>query len=253
MTIGPAAAIRARWWAAVPIASLVLAAVAVGWHTVALAAGYLLNNYPFLSPDSYDWILEGVYLTRMLTGPAPATPLPVGRSPVFVLLMAMDAALGQRGWVFAAVSAATLLGTGWLLLPHWGRFRYATAVALSGLVLVLVAPVNFLRFYVLSDTLCVALSIAAFLLMFRASDEQGGSWSSLLAGVDDGAGRLDAGLRRPGPGDRGGCHRDARLAPPARRPLPGALRSSGWAPSGRWWSAVSSGSPSCRTSDNRFS
>ena len=69
MTIGPAAATRSRWRAAIPIASLVLAAVAVGWHTIALAAGYLLNNYPFLSPDSYDWILEGVYLTRMLTGP----------------------------------------------------------------------------------------------------------------------------------------------------------------------------------------
>src|SRR5262249_39599007 len=134
-------------------------------------------------PDSYDWILEGVYVTRMVTGPSPATPLPVGRSPVFVLSMAMDALLGQRGWVFAAVSAATLLGTGWLLLPHWGRFRYATVVALSGLALVLVAPVNYLRFYVLSDTLCVALSIAAFLLMFRAAGEQGGWWPSLAAGA----------------------------------------------------------------------
>jgi hypothetical protein len=79
MTFGSAAAIRSGW-RAIPIVVLILAAGAAGWHTVVLAAGYLLNNYPFLSPDSYDWILEGVYLTRMLTGSKPATPLPMGRS-----------------------------------------------------------------------------------------------------------------------------------------------------------------------------
>ena len=219
MTLGPAAAIRAGWRATTPIAALILAAVAVGWHTVVLSAGFLLNNYPFLSPDSYDWILEGVYLTRMLTGAAPASPLPMGRSPVFVLLMTMDAALGQRGWVFAAVSATTFLATGWLLLPHWGRFRYATVVALSGLALVLVAPVNFLRFYVLSDTLCVALSIAAFLLMFRAADEQDGSWSSLaasaataLAGLTQGYGVVAPGIATLVIGVRALRHRQGAVA-----------------------------------------
>jgi hypothetical protein len=219
MTIGPAAAIRAGWRATTPIAALILAAVAVGWHTVVLSAGFLLNNYPFLSPDSYDWILEGVYLTRMLTGAAPASPLPMGRSPVFVLLMMMDAALGQRGWVFAAVSATTLLATGWLLLPHWGRFRYATVVALSGLALVLVAPVNFLRFYVLSDTLCVALSIAAFLLVFRAADQQGKSWlgvtasiATALAGLTQGYGVVAPGVAAAVIGGRAVRHRQGAVA-----------------------------------------
>jgi hypothetical protein len=212
-------AITSGWRATIPIAVLILAAVVAGWHIVVLASGYLFNNYPFLSPDSYDWILEGVYLTKMVTGPKPATPLPMGRSPVFVLLMTMDAALGQHGWVFALVSATTLLATGWLLLPHWGRFRYPTLVALSGLALLLVAPVNFLRFYVLSDTLCVALSVAAFLLLFRAADEQGGPWPSLaasaataLAGLTQGYGVVAPGIAATVIGVRALRHRKVAVA-----------------------------------------
>jgi hypothetical protein len=143
----------------------------------------------------------------------------MGRSPVFVLLMMMDAALGQRGWVFAAVSAATLLATGWLLIPHWGRFRYATVVALSGLALVLVAPVNFLRFYVLADTLCVALSIAAFLLMFGAADQQAKSWlgvtasvATALAGLTQGYGVVAPGVAAAVIGGRALRHRQGAVS-----------------------------------------
>ncbi|MGH7335497.1 MAG: hypothetical protein ACREKS_22685 [Candidatus Rokuibacteriota bacterium] len=92
-------------------------------------------------------------------------------------------------------------------------------MALSGLALVLVAPVNSLRFYVLSDTLCVTLSIAAFLLMFRASDKQGGSWPSpaagattALAGLTQGYGVLAPGIAAAVIGMRALRHRQDAVA-----------------------------------------
>ena len=56
--------------------ALLAASLAIGWQIVRTADGFLLNNYPFLSSDSFDWILEGVYLARALTGAWPERPLP---------------------------------------------------------------------------------------------------------------------------------------------------------------------------------
>jgi len=166
------------------VVALLVVSVAAGWHVIASADGFLLNNYPFLSPDSYDWILEGEYLARMWNGTPPARPLPTGRNPIFVAVMTLDALFGQRGLVFAVVSAAAVFATGWLLIGHLGRFRHPTAVQFSFLAIALLAQVNFLRAYVLGDSLCVALMIAAFLAILRAAREGGAwSWVALAAGL----------------------------------------------------------------------
>ena len=169
---------------AVVVAVLLAVSVAAGWHIVATADGFLLNNYPFFSPDSYDWVVEGAYLVRMLGTAPPAQPLLTGRNPVFVAVMALDALLGQRGLVFAVVSAAAVFATGWMLIGHLGRFRHPTAAAFSFLIIVLLAQVNFLRAYVLADSLCMALTIAAFLATLRAAREAGGwRWVATAAGL----------------------------------------------------------------------
>lgn len=161
---------------------LLVVSVAAGWHIIACADGLLINNYPFLSPDSYDWIVEGAYLERMLGAAPPAQPLSTGRNPVFVAVMALDAWFGQRGVVFGVVSAAAVFATGWLLIGHLGRFRHPAAAQLSFLAIVLLAQVNFLRAYVLADSLCLALSVAAFLATLRAVPESGG-WPWVAAAI----------------------------------------------------------------------
>jgi hypothetical protein len=163
------------------LAALLVASLAWAGHIVATADGLLLNNYPFLSPDSYDWIVEGAYLARMLGGERPERPLPRGRSPVFVGVMALDALLGQRGIVFAVVSAAAIFATGALLVGHIGSFRYQTAAAVAFLAVTFLAQVNFLLPFVLADSLCVALSIAAFRAMLRAGEGGGGRGGAATA------------------------------------------------------------------------
>ncbi len=155
---------------------LLAVSLAVGWHIDTCANGFLLNNYPFLSPDSYDWILEGEYLFRLLSGVPPERPLTRVRNPVFVVLMAADAALGQRGLVFAALTVAVTFATGWLLIRHLGRFRYQAAVQCAFLVIILLAQLNFTKVYVLADGLCVMLSIAAFLATLRAARPASSAW-----------------------------------------------------------------------------
>jgi hypothetical protein len=158
------------------VAVLLAVSAVGGWHIVSCANGYLLNNYPFLSPDSYDYIVEGEYLVRWLSGAPPERQLSHLRNPVFVGVMAVDAVLGRSGVVFALVSAAATCATGWLLIGHLGRFRHPAAAQLCFLAIVLLAQLNFTRIYVLSDVTCMALMIAAFLSTLRAAGETANWW-----------------------------------------------------------------------------
>ena len=43
---------------------------------VVLANGDIVNNYPYISPDGFDWYMQGVYLDKVLSG-ATLPELPV--------------------------------------------------------------------------------------------------------------------------------------------------------------------------------
>ena len=175
--IGPAGSGPGPWARPPPVTwALLAASLAIGWQIVRTADGFLLNNYPFLSSDSFDWILEGVYLARALTGAWPERPLPAGRNPVFVAAMTLDALLGQRGIVFAVITATALFAVGWLLVAHIGRFRHQAGAAGAFLVITILAQVNSLQMYVLADLLCLALSVGAFLAVIRLTQAQADPW-----------------------------------------------------------------------------
>jgi hypothetical protein len=144
-----------------------LLALALGifhlWLMGGLHRGDFFNSYPFISDDGFDWIAQGVALNERIVG-VDASPWPVLRNPVFVLVTALDDALHASGDViiFANAAAVTLTfaSLGWL-----GRQLGHGAAALCAALLALCfSTLGFWRLWVLSDTICVALMTASFCL-----------------------------------------------------------------------------------------
>ncbi|HEY0781873.1 MAG TPA: hypothetical protein VGE98_05410, partial [Thermoanaerobaculia bacterium] len=96
---------RRRWAVGVALA-LVLA---VGFYRFAVqrVAGDVLASYPIVLLDGFDWLLEGHAVAALLGGDG-RIDLPLLRNPVYVLVIAADAAAGGGGRVLFAVHAAAL-------------------------------------------------------------------------------------------------------------------------------------------------
>lgn len=94
-----------RWLAAVAMAVAFASAFYV--TAVRKVHGDVLNSYPFVTLDGYDWLLEGNAVAAMLGGNR-HIDLPVLRNPVYVLCIAADVALGAGGRLLLAIHAAAL-------------------------------------------------------------------------------------------------------------------------------------------------
>ena len=92
---------------------------------VLLSSGNVLNNYPAISSDGYDWLTEGLYMKLLLKHAVATRVLPVLRPPVFVLVTTLDAFAGQGGYVIAAANAlawgATIICAWRLIDPSASR------------------------------------------------------------------------------------------------------------------------------------
>ena len=136
-----------------------------------LANGNLINNYPYISPDGFDWYLEGAYLVKILGGAQNLQALPVLRPPMFVLVTMADYLLGANGLVLALTTGLGIFFTYYLTVKitnillgektflNW----YVVAIAFG----ITVYPLNFIRPYVLADTLAIALALASVFTLFE--------------------------------------------------------------------------------------
>ncbi len=133
------------------------------WLMHGAAAGDFFNSYPFISDDGFDWIAQGVAFNERLSG-IDVSPWPVLRNPVFVLVSALDDAVGASGGVIVlangAAVALTLASLGWLgrKVGHGGPALCAVLLAFY------FSTLGFWRLWILSDTLCVAFMTASFSL-----------------------------------------------------------------------------------------
>ncbi len=141
---------------------------------VLLSNGNVLNNYPAISSDGFDWLTEGLYLSLLFKDAVAERVLPFLRPPVFVLVTMLDAFAGQNGYVIAAANtlawAATIM-CAFRLLDHSpssdvrdGR-KYLIATLVAGLLIV--APINYFRIFLLSDGLCIGLAMASYYFYHR--------------------------------------------------------------------------------------
>jgi hypothetical protein len=129
-----------------------------------LLGGDLLNSYPFVTDDGFDWVYQGHALYERAAGlSAPA--LYVLRDPVFVFVSAVDAALQAQGAAIIFALAISFLATGVVLLSAASFYRVPVLVSGCIVLIILFTPLNFFRLWVLADPVAVAISTASAFAM----------------------------------------------------------------------------------------
>lgn len=114
-----------------------------------------------ISPDGFDWIVEG---RALLTGVS--DPWPVLRNTNLVLLSALDSILGQTGIVFAATNSLGLFLQGLALVIVLKVARHSHRATFFVVLGYYLLPLHFLSLYLLSETIAVGtLMLSAALLI----------------------------------------------------------------------------------------
>ena len=182
-----------------------------GLQVIFLSSGNVINHYPFMGPDSYDWYVEGIYLVQLLGGES-LPNLFVLRPPVFVLICALDYLFGASGYVVGIVLGLCIFGTFALCLALVEAVEKFTAInvvtqdplpttmlqvkqcnegwASPILAIVLtIAPINFFTPFVYADRLASFLSLLSVYLLICWHEKKVGSipvWAiltSVMAGL----------------------------------------------------------------------
>lgn len=117
----------------------------------------LVSSYPSIEFDGFDWVLEGLYIHALAAGRA-GPPLLFLRSPVFVLVTALDAFLGSNCIVVVgSLCLAQFLSLA-TLLAIWRRLGVSGCVQAA----LFVAAVPHERVPVQFELLRPSLAMAAF-------------------------------------------------------------------------------------------
>jgi len=121
--------------------------------------------------------MEGVYFTKLLSR-AILPELPILRPPIFVFVTAIDYLAGGDGWVLAFFLCTTVFFTYYLSLriidsAYSGNIKSKEVWFIVPLAIgTTIYPLNFLKPYLLADSLTVALSLASVLLLVRYHVEE---------------------------------------------------------------------------------
>jgi SAM-dependent methyltransferase len=133
--------------------------------------GDFLNSYVFISPDGYDYIFEGLALKQLLLGINNA-PWPILRNPGFVFVTFLDALLNANGKVIIGVQGVAIFTILTSLAWIGKRYGHAPIVILACLFGLSFMPLGYFYFWVLSDTLCMALMMVSVALLIYFNDSQ---------------------------------------------------------------------------------
>ena len=159
-----------------PFIFLLILSLVYSIKIVILSYPLLINQYPFISPDGFDWITEGYWLSSNIQGAniSPVT-LPTARPPLFVIVTALDSFLGQNGYGIALVFGLSFFRMGYFALKSLGKDTNPV-FAVVMLIALLLTPVNFVRKWILSDAVCVFLSFGATYYLFELYKKSFGTY-----------------------------------------------------------------------------
>lgn len=148
--------------------------LAFGIKFYSLCNGDVLNHYPLISPDGFDWYTEGTYLIKSFFEQN-LPNLPVLRPPFFVLITLLDYLAGSKGIVLSILYSFSIVMTYFFMLwiidkrcevknkNAWFLFPLAISVT--------VYPINFIKSYLLSDSIAVCLSLFSVFLLSEYIDK----------------------------------------------------------------------------------
>jgi hypothetical protein len=118
--------------------------------------------------DGFEYIFEGFALYLRLRG------YPVGfhflRNPGFVLVTALDAALGTGGYLVLFVLAASIFAQHYLMVRIGDRLGVSRRITAAFVLGSLLFPFSILRFFILSELPAIALMLAGFYGLLRAQE-----------------------------------------------------------------------------------
>jgi hypothetical protein len=165
-------------------------ALAAAFYGVAVrdVRGDVLNSYPFITLDGFDWLLDGTGVAARLGGNR-HIDLPVLRNPVYVLSIAADTALGGAGRLLLAVHAAAFFFEILLLLGICELLRTDPRLQLAMPALLGLSALAGFRFAIFPDDVAITFMLASFaaVLLWRRSGRR--SWL-LAAGLASVCGAL---------------------------------------------------------------
>lgn len=136
--------------------------------------GVFINSYPFLTPDSYDYLFEGIALEQFLKGES-LDAWPVLRNPGYVVVAFIDAMAGLNG--SGLIVAQGLAICALLMSISWfgARKNFPPLVTILCVFAVAFMPLGYLYLYILSDTLCMAIMMLSLMTMIIYIQEGGRS------------------------------------------------------------------------------
>jgi hypothetical protein len=134
-----------------------------------LSDSNVINYYPFITSDGFDWYIEGVYL-QYLTNTNNLPPLPVLRPPGFVFLAFIDS-MTYPGLIIGSVYGICFGGSYLLALKIIDLIKpYKVSKNLIPplvFVLLTIHPANYIKKYILSDSIAVTLSLLSIYLLLQ--------------------------------------------------------------------------------------
>jgi hypothetical protein len=129
----------------------------------------VINHYPFITSDGFDWYIEGIYL-QYLGGSSVLPALPVLRPPGFVAITFLDSLIFP-GLIISVIYGICLGGTYLLTLKIIELINpIRTVFNLTPPLLLLLLtfhPANYIKKYLLSDSVAVTLSLLSVYLLLR--------------------------------------------------------------------------------------
>ena len=162
-----------RWLAGLSLAL----ALAAAFYGVAVRdlRGDLLNSYPFITLDGFDWLLEGTSVAALLAGNR-HIDLPLLRNPVYLLAIAADAAAGAAGRLLLAIHAAAFFLEALLLLGVCELLATDPRLELAMPALLGLSALGTFRFAIFPDDVALVFLLAsvAAILLWRRSGRR--SW-----------------------------------------------------------------------------
>ena len=144
-----------------------------------------LNHYPYITNDGYEWYTNGAYLIhRIFTTDLPQ--LTVLRPPTFVLINGLDYLFGSIGFILALSYGLSLFFTYFFskeIIKYSINERHLHwSISLGVILGVTIAPINYVKIYLLADSLAITLCLGSvyFMLGFIKNERRYYYWLSIV-------------------------------------------------------------------------
>jgi hypothetical protein len=151
------------------VSLIIIFAFLFSYKFIRLANGNILNCYPLISPDGFDWYTEGAYLiSRIRDVDLPS--LNVLRPPGFVCITALDYLAGENGVVIGAFLFIVLIGNYLIIRSIISNINPASngfSVNLILFVSFTFFPINYISPWLLADLYAMFFSLLSVLLLLE--------------------------------------------------------------------------------------